>query len=215
MTTTQVSRRKFLKTGCLTAAAVGITLCGAGTLAATIKPAIDQPSTSFGDTALNKRVLVAYATKAGSTAEIAARIGQVLSTRQATVDVKPIDQITDLSPYSAVLLGSAIRGGNVLPEVTSLIEKNQAVLNSKPFSAFIVCLTLKDDTAENRAAVSAYLNPLRALAQPASEGLFAGVMDPKKLSLIERLMMKAMKTPAGDYRNWALIDAWANQVALQ
>lgn len=209
-----ISRRKFLKTGCLTAAAVGLTLCGTGTLVATHQPEVNQPSTLFGETTMNNRVLVAYATKAGSTAEIATRIGQVIAKRQVAVEVKPIDQVTDLSAYRAVVLGSAIRMGTVLSSVTRLVENNQASLKEKPFSAFVVCLTLKEDTAENQNVVNTYLDSVRALAQPGSEGFFSGVLDLKKLSLLDRLMAKAMKAPSGDYRNWDQIDAWASQVPL-
>ncbi len=70
-------------------------------------------------------------------------------------------------------------------------------------------MTLKDDTAENRQIVSAYLDPIRALVKPASEGLFAGVLNPAKMALIDRLIMSAMKSPQGDFRNWAQITAWA------
>ena len=71
-----------------------------------------------------------------------------------------------------------------------------------------------DDTEENRKTVSAYLEPLRALVKPASEGLFAGVMDMKKLPLFERLIIKMMKAPEGDFRDWTQISAWAESVPV-
>lgn len=73
----------------------------------------------------------------------------------------------------------------------------------------IVCLTLQDDTEANRQTASTYLDPVRTLVKPASEGLFAGVMDPSKIRLIEGLMLRAMKTPEGNFRKWDQITAWA------
>jgi menaquinone-dependent protoporphyrinogen oxidase len=129
------------------------------------------------------------------------------------VDVLPVEKAGDLSAYQAVVLGSAIRMGQLLPEVVKFVEANQAVLQQKSFNVFFLCMTLEKDTPENRQTVSAYLEPLRALVKPASEGMFAGVMEPKKLSLLERMMMKAMKTPVGDFRNWEQINAWAQSAA--
>lgn len=161
-----------------------------------------------------KRVLIAYASKAGSTAEVADRMGKILSDHGLTVDVKPISSVRDLNAYQAVILGSAIRVGSVLPEAMKFIQDNQTTLAEVPFSLFIVCMTLEKDTEENRKTVSDYLNPVREVIRPDNEGLFAGVMDLKKLPLIERLMIKAMKAPLGDFRRWDEIDTWTEKLAL-
>lgn len=210
--TENISRRNFLKTAGITAAALGITVCGGGALAS-IPPKIEMQSASYGEKTMDKKILITYASKAGSTAETAARMGEMLAKQNAQVDVLPVEKVGDLSAYQAVVLGSAIRMSQLLPEVVKFVEANQAVLQQKSFNVFFLCMTLEKDTPENRQTVSAYLEPVRALVKPASEGMFAGVMDPKKLSLVERLLMKAMKTPVGDYRNWDQINAWAQSVA--
>jgi menaquinone-dependent protoporphyrinogen oxidase len=212
--TAQTSRRRFLKTGCLTTAAGAIVLCGGGAAVATYQPPVEKPEETFGANTMNKRILITYATKAGSTAEIAARIGEIIAQKGVAVDLLPVSKVNDLTPYQAVVVGSVIRVGSVLPEVKTFIEKNQSTLSQKPFSLFIGCMTLAEDTAENRKTVSAYLDPIRALVKPASEGLFAGVMNLKKLPLFERLMIKMMKAPEGDFRNWDQISAWAESVPL-
>lgn len=209
----QTSRRSFLKKGVIATVAIGVTACGGTALAASYQPPVDLPSFNYGEKTMTQRTLVTYASKAGSTAEVAARIGETLAKRGAAVDVLPIGKVTDLTPYSTVVVGSAIRMGRVMPEAKSFIEKNQAALQKKSFSTFVVCLTLKDDTAENRTAVAAYLDPVRALVKPASEGLFAGVLNPNKIGLLDRLIMMAMKTPEGDFRKWDQITAWAEGVA--
>jgi menaquinone-dependent protoporphyrinogen oxidase len=210
--TENISRRNFLKTAGITAAALGITVCGGGTLAS-IPPKIEMQSASYGEKTMDKKILITYASKAGSTAETAARMGEMLAKQNAQVDVLPVEKVGDLSAYQAVVLGSAIRMSQLLPEVVKFVEANQATLQQKSFNVFFLCMTLEKDTPENRQTVSAYLEPVRALVKPANEGMFAGVMDPKKLSLVERLLMKAMKTPVGDYRNWDQINAWTQSVA--
>jgi menaquinone-dependent protoporphyrinogen oxidase len=214
MTTTfpPSSRRKFLSRSCLTAAAVGLTICGGGTAAALYQPKIDPITAAYGEKTVDNRILIAYATRAGSTAEIAAKIGEILSRQSLSADVLPVAKVSDLSPYRAVILGSAVRMGRVLPNALKFVQTNQAALQQKSFSTFVVCMTLKDDTAANRQEAGAYLDPIRALVKPASEGLFAGVLNPAKLALIDRLIMSAMKSPQGDFRNWDQINTWAQSL---
>ena len=139
------------------------------------------------------KVLVTYATRAGSTAEVAQAIAEVLRARSGgdTVDVLPVKEVMDLSPYRAVIVGSAVRYGKWLPEAVDFVAKNQAALAKVPTALFLVSGYLKDDTPEMRARVSAFLNPVRQILQPDKEGLFAG------------------KTGKGDWRNWDQIRAWA------
>jgi len=210
---TQPARRKFLKTGCLTTAAIGITLCAGGTLAATYQPAVDMPSAAYGENIMTDRILVTYASKAGSTAEVAARIGETLAARGLPVDVLPIGKVKDLAPYRQVILGSAVRISSPLPEAVKFVEANQAALQQKSFSAFLVCMTMKDDNEETRKTVSAYVEPIRALVKPASEGLFAGVIDPSKVNLLDKMAIKMIKAPIGDFRQWDQITAWAENLA--
>ena len=158
---------------------------------------------------MDRRVLVAYASKAGSTAEIAEEIGKVFAERSFAVDVLPAKNVTDLSRYRAVVLGSAIRIGKILPDAMSFIERNQETLRNIPFSLFVVCLTMREDESCNRQTVRGYLDPVYKLVEPARLGLFAGALNSKRLGLSERMLMKALKAADGDYRQWDQIDDWA------
>jgi len=159
------------------------------------------------------KILIAYATKAGSTSEVAAEIGRVVESKgDCKVDVYPVGELKEVGGYDAVIIGSAIRVGKWLPEAIEFVEKHRDALSQVPVAFFIVCLTLKEDTQENRRTVAAYLDPVREMVQSVDVGLFAGVMDYAKLPFTFRLMMKAMKSPEGDFRDWAAIRAWADQV---
>jgi menaquinone-dependent protoporphyrinogen oxidase len=158
---------------------------------------------------MENKILIAYASRAGSTGEVARVVGEVLQAQGAVVDVAAMKEIQDLSPYRAVVVGSAIRMGSWVPEATAFVKKHSTELGKVPTAYFTVCLTLKDDNEENRKKVDAYLDPLRVIVKPAVSGSFAGVMDPIKLSVLERLMVRMIKAPTGDFRNWDAIRGWA------
>jgi menaquinone-dependent protoporphyrinogen oxidase len=154
-------------------------------------------------------ILVAYATAAGSTAEVAEAIGEELRSMGAEVDVRLAKEVKDVSPYGAVIVGSGIRAGQLLPHATKFVQKNREALSQVPVAYFVVCLTMKDDTEENRSTVAAYLDPLRELVEPMEVGLFAGAVNPSSLSIPARTILKAMKISEGDYRDWEAIRSWA------
>ncbi|MGC9347489.1 MAG: flavodoxin domain-containing protein [Anaerolineae bacterium] len=159
------------------------------------------------------RILVAYSTAAGSTAEVAEAIGDAIEGIE--VDVRRARQVKDVSPYKAVILGSGIRAGRVYREALNFLERHQAALRQMPVAYFVVCLTMMEDTEENRCEVEAYVDQMRQAApqvEPVEVGLFGGKMDFKELSLPIRLIIKAMKTPEGDFRDWDAIRAWAKEL---
>jgi menaquinone-dependent protoporphyrinogen oxidase len=158
-------------------------------------------------------VLVTYATKAGSTAGVAQKIAEQLQQKQCTVDLMPVDQVKDLSPYQTIILGSGIRGGSFFTEANRFIEINKSTLARKNTHVFLVCLTMHQNTPENRRIAEGYLDPIHVYFRPKSEGLFGGVYYSANHNLMERLIMKAMNAPEGDFRHWNEIAVWVDQVA--
>jgi len=142
-------------------------------------------------------------------------MGDVLCDMGASVDVRLVENVKDLSPYQAVIVGSAIRRGNWLPEATAFVKSNQDALSRLPMAYFVVCLTMKDDTPENRDKALAYLDPIRKDAPriiPAAVGFFPGVLDFSKLSFVNQAIFKAKGVSEGDYRNLAAEKGWASNV---
>ena len=84
------------------------------------------------------KILITYATRADSTAKIAAVIGEELSKRGYVVEIVPVKNRPVVEGCAAVLIGSAIRMGNWLPEAVDFIKKNQAQLNALPTALFTV-----------------------------------------------------------------------------
>jgi len=158
---------------------------------------------------MSEKILVTYASKCGSTGEVAEEIGQVLCKSGIEAEVRLAKDVDDVNGYQAVVVGSAVRMGQWLPEATKFIETHRDALSRVPVAYFTVCMTMQEDTEENRREVMGYLEPVRAMVQPRDVGLFAGAMDYGKLPFVFRLMIKAMKVPEGDFRDWDSIRDWA------
>ena len=164
------------------------------------------------------RILVTYASRAGSTAEVAQAIGRTLTEGGAEVDVIPMRNVTDLSAYRAVVAGSAIRGSKWLSEAVDFIQEHRSALTQKRFAMFTVCITMAMKNAEKyRTGVMGWVAPVRAMVKPVNEGLFAGVLDFSKLpfnwdTLMLRLTVALGIFPRGDHRDWNAIRSWAENL---
>ena len=162
---------------------------------------------------MNQRILVAYASKAGSTGEVAETIGQTLAVNGAVVDVYPIEAAPDVQDYQAVIVGSAIRQGRWLPAATRFVETHQSYLSHIPTAYFTCCMTLSEETEESRRKALGYMDPVCSMVTPAAVGAFAGKADYSKLSFLDGMMSKVMGGDAeGDFRQWEAIRAWANNL---
>jgi len=159
------------------------------------------------------KILIAYASQCGSTGEVAQAIGEVLCARGAQVDVRPVKAVSSLDGYDAVIVGTAIRAGRCLPEAKAFVEKHQADLGRLPLAYFAVCLAVRAEDAQEREQAKTYLDDLKAIVRPAAEALFAGKMDYRRLPLLFKLMMRMMKIQEGDFRDWAAIRAWAQEIS--
>ena len=167
---------------------------------------------------MNQKILITYASRAGSTAEIAEAIGKTLAQNGAQVDVLPMQEVKDPSLYRAVVAGSAIRKSKWLPEAMQFIQTRRVDLARKPFATFTVCITLAmSNTDQYRQAVTGWIQPVRAQVKPVSEGLFAGMLDFRKLPLtFDTLLLRAVVAfgifPKGDRRDWSAIRTWADGI---
>ncbi len=159
-------------------------------------------------------VLVAYASKYGATKEIAEKIGQVLNASGIVTDVEAIEQVRDLKPYTAVILGSAVYAGQWLGEATAFLKAHEIELAQRPTWFFSSGPTGEGDPIE---LMKGWRFPegQKAFAehiQPRDIMLFHGALDLGKLNFAEKLIVKGFKAPTGDFRDWSVITGWAVQI---
>jgi menaquinone-dependent protoporphyrinogen oxidase len=161
------------------------------------------------------KILVAYATAAGSTGEIAEAIGQTFREQGAQVDVRRAKEVTDIGGYGAVVLGSGVRAGRLYRDAETFLETYQTALSKIQTAFFIVCGAMKERTEDNCREAESYLDAFLEKApniQPVAKGMFAGAIDLARLSWLFRVLLKrVMKEPGGDYRDWDAIRDWAIQ----
>jgi len=173
---------------------------------------------------MSNKILVTYASRSGSTLGVANAIGKTLTEGGLDVDVRPMQEVHDLKPYRAVVAGSAVRREQWLPEAMQFMQRHQKELAQKPFAAFLVCMALGGANAQRREqaeqTAATWLQPVRKLVSPVSEGLFAGTLDLSKIPewgyrLVFRLVISLGLWSEGDYRDWEAIRRWANTLPVK
>ena len=168
-----------------------------------------------------KKILVAYESQFGSTAEIAKFIGQTLSTKGKEVDILKIKDVDNLSQYNQIIIGSAIQYDKWMSEAREFVTTNETEFETKSVSYFLVCLALSKQTEKAKQQVNGYAMKIRGLTPKVnikSFGQFAGVLNYNKMTFGQRILAKGifavLGIKEGDYRDWNAIKEWANSVPL-
>ena len=160
------------------------------------------------------KVLVAFASKHGSTAEIASTIGEVLRSGGVETDVMHVPSANAPNGYNAVVLGSAVYAANWLSEAEHYLEKHETPLTERPVWLFSSGPTGYGDPVDLMYGWS-FPDKLRPVADrigPRDIALFHGHVDISKLSWGERLVVRSLQGAPGDFRDWDMIRAWAANI---
>lgn len=162
-------------------------------------------------------VLVAYASKYGATKEIAEKIADVLVDAGLKTELHPVEEIRDLAGVEAVILGSAVYIGQWRQEAAEWLKNYQEPLSRLPVWLFSSGPTGEGDPSELMQGFT-FPEALKSAAdhiQPRAIAFFHGVLDRNKLSIGERAIVRMLKAPVGDFRNWDSITAWAGRIARE
>lgn len=159
-----------------------------------------------------KSVLLAYASRFGSTQEVAETIAATLRQAGLNVDIQPMQAVKRLDTYDAVVLGAAIYNAKWHAEAHRFLLQHQAALSQRPVAVFALGPLSASNTAmlRSRRQLDKELEKY-AWLKPVALEMFAGKYDPAKpgLSFFERFV------PASDHRNWDAIRAWANALPVR
>ena len=156
-------------------------------------------------------VLVAVASRHGSTDEIAQAIGRSLRERGIEAEVARVDEIDDVAGYEAVVLGSAVYAGRWLESARRFVDEHVGGLSALPtwlFSSGPVGAPPKPEPEE-----AVHVDRVVSLTHALDHRVFAGQIVHSRLSFAERAVVRAFRAPDGDFRDWDEIDAWAGSIA--
>jgi menaquinone-dependent protoporphyrinogen oxidase len=170
---------------------------------------IQEPYELYAKTC-EKCALVAFASKHGATREIAGSIATQLRMDDVDVDMMDVSDVTNVSGYDAVILGSAVYMGKLLPEVREFVSKFEGDLATKPLWLFSSGPVGDDPKPVGEAED---VQDLAAKLHARGHTVFAGKLDKKGLGLAEKLAVKIVGASPGDYRDWESIEKWARDVA--
>jgi menaquinone-dependent protoporphyrinogen oxidase len=173
------------------------------------------------ETAMSASILVTYATRYGSTQEVAESVAATLRENGLEVELQPMRKVHTLAGYRAVVMGAPIYFGSLHKDAQRFLSQHRQALSERPVAVFVLGPT-RDDEKE-RQGVRAQLD--QELAKypwltPVALELFGGKYDPAKLRFPDNLIASlpaspSHNAPASDVRDWAAIRAWASNLAAK
>jgi len=162
---------------------------------------------------MTARILVAYASRKGSTAGIAQAIGKELTLEGYTADVSEMKSVTSLAGYKAVVIGVPVYTGKVTGDVAAFVSTNKDELSRVPVAGFVTGIApVFPKTGDVKGFTDQLVTALSPV-RPVAVTMFAGTLDAGKMNFVERSLTTLMKVPTGDFRDWDAIAAWAKTLA--
>jgi menaquinone-dependent protoporphyrinogen oxidase len=158
------------------------------------------------------RILVAYTTRKGSTAEIALAVAKELENTGAAVTVADMTTVSSVADYNAVVIGAPVYTGKIAREVGVFARRHRDGLSRVPVAGFVTGIAPVYPKTGDISVFTGQLAEALAPAKPVAVTMFAGNLDTARLSFIERGMTSLLKVPTGDFRDWVTIALWARDL---
>jgi menaquinone-dependent protoporphyrinogen oxidase len=170
---------------------------------------VEETQETGGGTSV--KILVAVASKHGGTEGIAVAIAQELRKAGHAVDLQNVGQVSSVGGYDAAIVGSAIYMGKWLREARQFVDHNRDMLSRMPVWLFS---SGPLGPANPKPSVDpAHLEEMLVATRARGHRIFVGDLDRSALGLGERLIVKLVRAPEGDFREWDLIRDWAREIA--
>lgn len=177
---------------------------------------------------LNKKILVAYTTKYGSTREVAEAVGATFAGRGAEVDVCPVDEVETLEPYDAVVIGGPLFQGQWMADATKFLRKQRRVLSQKTVAIFVTGIKISQVAGATPTDIPIFVDPAHNLTPKPLDELTAAEKT-QTISLYLEPLLRALRDVdvvaiaffkgrfvdeftgevITDYRNWEAIRGWS------
>jgi menaquinone-dependent protoporphyrinogen oxidase len=156
------------------------------------------------------RVLVTYGSKHGATQEIAERIATRLRSHGVAADLRAVTDVVDAAQWTAVVIGSAVYFGAWRKEASEFLCRNKGAFATRP-----VWLFSSGPVGGKELPVPKEIADFEDAPGFRGHQIFAGRLERAALSVGERLIIKGVKAPYGDFRDWVAIDAWADRIGAE
>ncbi|MBW6473508.1 MAG: flavodoxin domain-containing protein [Anaerolineaceae bacterium] len=168
---------------------------------------------------MSEPVLIVYATRYGSTKEVAEKIGQIFIQSGIDVDVLACKKVDTLEQYQLIVIGAPYYIGSMLKEAKKFLIKNQNILSRKQVAFFALGpigstekeLTETQNQLDHELKQFPWFNPISTV-------MFGGKYEPDKLHFLDKFLTVPPASPlhnlaANDARNWDEIKAWAENLS--
>ena len=159
------------------------------------------------------KVLVAYATRYGSTRGIAEAVGEALGETGVEVDVRDVAEIESLAGYDAAVIGAPVHVGAWIKEARNFVKTFREALSGIPVAVFAAGMEIVKTPDKADKLTDKWLKGVCAKLTPVSKKAFSGAMERSKLSTFWKIMTAIIRSPRGDCRDWEDIRAWAGGLA--
>jgi menaquinone-dependent protoporphyrinogen oxidase len=164
---------------------------------------------------MSTKILVTYATKYGSTQEVAESIATILKEKYLVVDIIPSHDVNNLDEYQAVVIGTPLYAGAMISDTSKFLTRFQIPLGKIPSGLFV--LGPLDNSPQELQGVQVQLDAnMKKFPwfKPTAMKIFVGALDLKKLRFPDSLikLYRASKEKpmlSSDKRDWKAIQAWA------
>ena len=155
-------------------------------------------------------VLVTWATRYGSTREVAEAVAEVLRENGLAVEARPLQNVDRLDDFDAIVLGCAIYVSRIHRDARRFLSANRDTLSRKPVALFVLGPVHNDEKqwSSARGQVSKELGRFPWF-HPVAQAIFGGRWDPATVGFPFRFLPALKSMPVSDARDWDGIRAWA------
>lgn len=156
-------------------------------------------------------ILLAFASKHGSTREISEAIAEELQKFEHTVTLRAVEDVAAIDDYDAIIAGSAVYAGNWMPQARKFATRLEDELHDRPLWLFSSGpLGVEEPQPQgDPQGIAELVEATKARGHQ----LFVGKLEKESLGLGEKLIVRAVKAPYGDFRDWQAIQGWAREIA--
>ncbi len=164
---------------------------------------------------MSASILVAYATRYGSTQEVAETVAATLRESGLEVDLEQLRQVHSIDQYQAIVIGAPLYMFRWHKDALNFLSRFHTILITQPVAIFALgpFHANEEEFQSAREQLEKELEKFPWLHPKAIE-IFGGKFDPEKLTFPHNLVPALKKMPASDVRDWTTIRAWANQLTM-